>query len=35
MNMLIRMDVHKCMVNITEMEEDGSVKNEIENSEEA
>jgi hypothetical protein len=26
MNMLIGMDVHKRMVNITEMEEDGSVK---------
>jgi len=35
--MLIGMDVHKRMVNITEMEEDGSVKEnyEIENSEEA
>jgi len=35
--MLIGMDVHKHMVNITEMEEDGSVKEnyEIENSEEA
>ena len=35
--MLIGLDVHKRLVNITEMEEDGSVREnyEIENSEEA